>query len=120
MIKSILIFSLRNFIKDRKNTIINILGLVVSLTCCLIIYHKIAYELSFDRFHSRYESTYRVVRQTKGLGLNLKEGEFEYATGVFGGLPSAIKNEIPELKQVVPVFSALSTADKPDRQRSNP
>jgi putative ABC transport system permease protein len=104
MIKSILIFSLRNFIKDRKNTVINILGLVVSLTCCLIIYHKIAYELSFDRFHSRYESTYRIVRHTRGLGLNLKEGEFEYATGVFGGLPSSIKNEIPELKQVVPVF----------------
>jgi ABC-type antimicrobial peptide transport system permease subunit len=104
MIKSILIFSLRNFIKDRKNTVINIVGLVVSLACSLIIYHKIAYELSFDRFHSRYESTYRVVRQTTGLGLNLKEGEFEYATGVFGGLPSAIKNEIPELKQVVPVF----------------
>ncbi|MEN6456644.1 MAG: FtsX-like permease family protein [Prolixibacteraceae bacterium] len=104
MIKSILIFSLRNFIKDRKNTVINILGLVVSLTCSLIIYHKIAYEVSFDRFHTQYESTYRVVRQTKGLGLNLKEGEFEYATGVFSGLPSAIKNEIPELKQVVPVF----------------
>ena len=104
MIKSILIFSLRNFIKDRKNTVINILGLVVSLTCSLIIYHKIAYEVSFDHFHTQYESTYRVVRETKGLGLNLKEGEFEYATGVFGGLPSAIKNEIPELKQVVPVF----------------
>jgi putative ABC transport system permease protein len=104
MIKSILIFSLRNFIKDRKNTVINILGLVVSLTCSLIIYHKIAYEVSFDHFHTQYESTYRVVRETRGLGLNLKEGEFEYATGVFGGLPSAIKNEIPELKQVVPVF----------------
>jgi ABC-type antimicrobial peptide transport system permease subunit len=104
MIKSILIFSLRNFIKDRKNTVINILGLVVSLTCSLVIYHKIAYEVSFDHFHTQYESTYRVVRQTRGLGLNMKEGEFEYATGVFGGLPSAIKNEIPELKQVVPVF----------------
>lgn len=104
MLKSILIFSIRNFIKDRKNTVINILGLVVSLTCSLIIYHKIAYEVSFDRFHTQYESTYRVVRQTKGLGLNLKEGEFEYSTGVFGGLPSAIKDQIPELKQVVPVF----------------
>jgi ABC-type antimicrobial peptide transport system permease subunit len=104
MIKSILIFSLRNFIKDRKNTVINILGLVVSLTCSLVIYHKIAYEVSFDHFHTQYESTYRVVRQTRGLGLNMKEGEFEYSTGVFGGLPSAIKNEIPELKQVVPIF----------------
>lgn len=62
MIKSILIFFLRNFIKDRKNTVINILGLVISLTCSLIIYHKIAYEVSFDHFHTQYESAYRVVK----------------------------------------------------------
>ena len=105
MLKSLLILSLRNLVKNRKSTIINILGLVVSLTCSLIIYQKIAYELNFDRFHSQYESTYRVVRQTKGLGLNLKEGEFEHSVGVFGGLPSAIRNEIPELRQVTPILA---------------
>ncbi len=105
MLKSFIIFSLRNLIKNRKSTLINILGLIVSLTCCLIIYHKIKYELSFDRYHTQAETTYRIVRQTKGLGLNLKKGEWEYRVGVFGALPSAIKNEIPELKQVVSVFS---------------
>lgn len=105
MIKSLLIFSLRNIVKNRKNTVINILGLVVSLTCVLIIYHKIDFELSFDRFHSEYENTYRIVRHTTGLGLNLKEGEWEYAVGVFRGLPTAIKNEIPELKEVFSVMT---------------
>jgi hypothetical protein len=104
MIKSLLVFSLRNIVKNRKSTLINLLGLIVSLTCCLIIYHKITYELSFDRFHSEYENTYRIVRHTTGMGLNLKEGEWEYTVGVFGGLPSAIKNEIPELKHVFPIM----------------
>ncbi|MBK6285401.1 MAG: ABC transporter permease [Draconibacterium sp.] len=105
MIKSLLIFSLRNIVKNRKNTVINILGLVVSLTCVLIIYHKIDFELSFDRFHTEYENTYRIVRHTTGMGLNLKEGEWEYTVGVFGGLPTAIKNEIPELKEVFSIMT---------------
>lgn len=104
MIKSFLRFYLRSLLKNKRSTVINIFGLVVSLTCAIVIYQKIAYETGFDRFQTNYESTYRIVRQTKGLGLNLKEGELEYATGVFGGMPSALKSEIPELKEVVPVF----------------
>ncbi len=104
MIKSFLKFYLRSLFKNKRSTVINIFGLVVSLTCAIVIYQKIAYEKGFDRFQTNYDSTYRIVRQTKGLGLNLKEGELEYATGVFGGMPSAIKSEIPELKEVVPVF----------------
>ncbi len=104
MIKSLFIFSWRSISKNRKNAIINILGLVVSLTCVLIIYHKIDYELSFDRFHTEYDNTYRIVRNTRGLGLQLKEGEWEHTVGVFPGLPPAIKNEIPELKSVIPIL----------------
>lgn len=104
MIKSFLRFYLRSLLKNKRSTVINIFGLVVSLTCAIVIYQKIAYETGFDRFQTNYDSTYRIVRQTKGLGLNLKEGELEYATGVFGGMPSALKSEIPELKEVVPVF----------------
>ena len=104
MIKSFLKFYLRSLLKNKRSTFINIFGLVVSLTCAIVIYQKIAYETGFDRFQTNYDSTYRIVRQTKGLGLNLKEGELECATGVFGGMPSAIKSEIPELNEVVPVF----------------
>ena len=104
MIKSFLKFYLRSLLKNKRSTVINIFGLVVSLTCAIVIYQKIAYETGFDRFQTNYDSTYRIVRQTKGLGLNLKEGELEYSTGVFGGMPSAIKSKIPELKEVVPVF----------------
>ena len=124
MIQSFLKFYLRSLVKNKRSTIINIFGLVVSLTCAIVIYQKIAYETGFDRFQTNYDSIYRIVRQTKGLGLNLKEGELEYATGVFGGMPSAIKSEIPELKEVVPVFpqngmqmTPVSEADKVKSQK---
>jgi ABC-type antimicrobial peptide transport system permease subunit len=44
------------------------------------------------------------VRQTQGLGLGLEAGEFEYRNAVYGALPSTIRNEIPELVNVVPVY----------------
>ncbi len=111
MIKSLVFLIIRNITRNPRTAIINILGLTVSLTCCLIIFNKIKYELSFDRYHTHAESTYRIIRQTQGLGLNLSEGEWEYRIGVYGGLPSAIRNEIPELKHVIPIlyFKGLLT-----------
>lgn len=104
MLKSLIISYLRNLLKNYKSTLINVFGLVVSFTCCLVIYNKIYYELSFDKFHSQSENTYRIVRLTQGLGLGLGAGEFEYRNGVYGALPGTIKNEIPELVNVVSVF----------------
>ena len=104
MLKSLIISYLRNLLRNYKSTLINVLGLVVSLTCCLVIYSKIYYEMSFDKFHTDAESTFRVIRQTQGLGLGLEAGEYEYRNGVYGAFPGTIKNEIPELVNVVPVL----------------
>jgi ABC-type antimicrobial peptide transport system permease subunit len=62
------------------------------------------YELSFDKYHSQAENTFRIIRQTKGLGLGLEAGEFEYRNAVYGAFPGTIKDEIPEVENVVPVF----------------
>ena len=104
MLKSLIISYFRNLLKNYKSTLINVLGLVVSLTCSLVIYNKIYYELSFDKFHSHVETTYRIIRQTQGLGLGLEAGEFEYRNAVYGALPGTIKNEIPDLANVVLVY----------------
>jgi len=104
MIRSFISSFLRNLVKNKRSSFINIFGLVVSLTCCFIIYYKISYELSFDKYHTQAEKTYRIIRQTKGLGLGLEAGEFEYRNAVYGALPGALKEEIPELKNVVSVF----------------
>jgi len=60
--------------------------------------------MSFDKFHSDAETTYRVIRQTKGLGLGLAPGEYEYRNAVYGAFPGTVKNEIPELANVVAIY----------------
>jgi putative ABC transport system permease protein len=100
MLKNFFILAVRNLFKNRTTSIINILGFSLGIACCLIIYFKVTYELSFDRYHSNSANTFRVVRQTKGLGLNLGPGEWEYREGVYGALPDEIKKGIPEVKEI--------------------
>jgi putative ABC transport system permease protein len=112
MLKNFTILAIRNLLKNRATSIINILGFSLGITSCLIIYFKVTYELSFDRFHSNAENTFRVVRVTRGLGLKLAEGEWEYREGVFGAMPGAIKAEIPEARLVSAVMNFRETVVK--------
>lgn len=65
MIKNYLIVALRNFLRNRNYTLINILGLSTGLTACIVIFLLISYEIRFDKFHSRYDSIYRVIRDVE-------------------------------------------------------
>lgn len=88
----------RNLVRNKFNSIINLAGLTLGVTCFLIILSKVNFETSFDRFHSDSDRIYRVVRVTKGLVY--LEGALEYRTGVFFPLPRALKEQIPELEAV--------------------
>lgn len=51
----------RNLIKNRLNTIINVTGLAVSLTICILIALFIKDELSFDKHFAEGDKVYRVA-----------------------------------------------------------
>ncbi|MFC2089721.1 ABC transporter permease [Bacteroidota bacterium] len=52
--------ALRLLIKHKNSSIINIIGLSVSLSCALFILLWVQHELSYDRFHPDYKNLYRV------------------------------------------------------------
>jgi putative ABC transport system permease protein len=114
MLKNFFILAIRNLLKSRTTSMINILGFSLGITCCLVIYFKVNYELSFDTYHTDSKNTFRVVRQTKGLGLNLAEGEWEYREGVFGALPGEIRADIPEVRTVAAVMQFGTIVKIPD------
>ncbi len=64
MIKNYLLITFRNFVRNRNYTLINILGLSIGLTACIVIFLLIRFELQFDKFHQKYDRIYRVVRTT--------------------------------------------------------
>ena len=53
--------AIRNFRKNVGYSLINLLGLVLGTTCCLLISLHVLEELSYDSFHKDSANTYRVV-----------------------------------------------------------
>src|SRR5215212_6727928 len=52
--------SLRSLLKNKAFTIINILGLAIGLTCCLLITMYLYKELSYDKHHALAERVYQL------------------------------------------------------------
>ena len=60
MLKNYLKIALRNFQRQKGYSFINIAGLTLGLTCCLIIFQYIAFEKSFDHFNENADQLYRL------------------------------------------------------------
>ena len=61
MIKSYLVTAFRNLFKHRTFSIINIIGLSLSMTICLLIINIIIDQYSYDSFHPEKERLFRVL-----------------------------------------------------------
>ncbi|WP_143959831.1 ABC transporter permease [Litoribacter populi] len=60
MIRNYIKVSLRNLAKKKAYSLINILGLAVGITSCLLIVLFIQHEFSYDRFFKDHERVYRM------------------------------------------------------------
>ncbi|RDC65456.1 ABC transporter permease [Adhaeribacter pallidiroseus] len=58
--------AIRNLLRHKLFSFINIFGLAVGLACCLLIALFILQELSYDRFHAHADRIYRVGRYFTG------------------------------------------------------
>ncbi len=60
MFKNYLKIALRNIVKNRTLSIINITGLSVSIAFCLLLFFYIRYEQSYDSFHAKKDHLFRL------------------------------------------------------------
>ena len=60
MIKSYLKSALRNFFKHKSFTFLNVVGLSLGISACLLILQYVKYEKSYDKFHAKANDIYRV------------------------------------------------------------
>ncbi|WP_020605238.1 ABC transporter permease [Spirosoma spitsbergense] len=68
MLKNYLKIAWRTVQANRLYSAINIIGMSVSMACCLLITLYVWNELSFDRFHDKADSIYRVTTRFKMAG----------------------------------------------------
>jgi len=70
MYKSFVVVAWRNFLKSKGYSSINILGLTIALSACMLIGLYVQHELNFDRFNLKSENIYRANYEVK-FGDNL-------------------------------------------------
>ena len=82
----------RNLLKDKQFSIINVLGLSVGIAASLLIFLVIQYETSFDNFHRKRKSIYRV-----GTEFHTQDG-VSYSDGIAFPVAAALRIDFPQLR----------------------
>ena len=91
MFKNYLKIALRNIKWHKSYSFINIAGLAVGLSCCILILLYIRYELSYDKYHSDSRYIYRVVREYQGEPNWYNSSEHPLAASLKEDFPEVIK-----------------------------
>src|SRR5689334_17402359 len=96
MLKNFFILAVRNLLKRKAYSFINIFGLAIGVAVCLVILTYVDFELSYDSFHKNAARIYRTTtasyRNGEPRGTSILSG---YAQG-----PSLLA-DVPEIKTYI-------------------
>src|SRR5687767_11461036 len=104
--------ALRNLLGKKGFSTINILGLSIGMTCCLLIFQFVSFEYSFDRFHQNEPNIYRILQAYAGEGDPLDMGHSYTAQS----LAPALDAKVPEILHITRLHSdnaVISTHARP-------
>ena len=112
MFKNYLKTAFRNLKRNKSYAIINVLGLTVGVAASLLIFLVIQYETSFDDFHKKKNSIYRIATEfhtQDGVG---------YSDGIAFPAAPALRIDFPQIKEVASIFKNGNqvTIEQGDRQ----
>jgi len=102
MLKNYLKVALRNLLRHKGYTFINIMGLAVGIAACVLIFLYIQNELSYDRFHENADRTYRLTADWSNRG-----DSRIHQLGTPFVLAQTIRDNYPEVEHITQVCGPL-------------
>jgi putative ABC transport system permease protein len=100
MLKSFLQIAIRNFTKRKGYSILNLLGLTIGITCCLLIFEYVAYERSYDSFQPQADRIFRIQES------DYQNGRFEVSWATTSpAVGPALKKDFPEVENVCRLYN---------------
>src|ERR1700733_5320607 len=102
MLKNYFKTALRNLLKNKTFSAINIIGLAIGMAVCIIIMLFVYYENSFDNFHKKNIYRLNEVQKFEGMVATQKVGLSMFPMG------PTLKSEFPEIKN----FTRIHWTDK--------
>jgi putative ABC transport system permease protein len=68
MIRNYLLVTLRNLVKNRISSVVNILGLAIGMAAFVLIIQYVRFELSYDDFHAKQDAIFRIQQDRYNKG----------------------------------------------------
>ncbi len=96
MFRNYLLIALRRLAKHRDYTLLNSLGLGLTVACCLLIFLLVRHQLSFDSFHLKSGQIGRVVTE-------LQMENVRYSSGVPYPMAAALRGEFAFIQKAATV-----------------
>ena len=98
MIKNYLTVAIRNLMRHKLYTSINVLGLAIGLACGILILLYIQQEFAINRSHTLGDRIYKVIREQRG------STQTTYDEGTSGALGPVLKETFPEVETTVRIW----------------
>ena len=90
--------ALRNLGRNKTYSILNILGLAIGMAAFLLIFLVVQFETSFDNFHPKKDSIYRITTE-----FHTEDG-VSHSGGVAFPVGASIKLDFPQIKDVARIL----------------
>src|SRR5215217_7800163 len=110
MFKNFFTIAWRNLVKNKVNTLLNISGLAIGITVCLVIGVWLHQELSFDNFHPDGNLIFRITNTFKS------ESESFSQAGSGPALGAQLPKHLPLIKSACRVFDSDSKIKSGSKQ----
>ena len=104
MIKNYFVVAIRNLMRHKLYTSINVLGLAIGLACGILILLYIQQEFAVDRSHTLGDRIYKVIREKRS------STQTTYEEGTSGALGPVLKETFPEVETTVRIWQWLVSA----------
>ena len=92
MLKNYILTAIRNIVREKLFTVMNIAGLALGIGCAMVIYKIITCKQSYDQHHTNFDNIYRIIWETT------KANGIEFNESVPHPLGNALRNDFPDLK----------------------
>jgi putative ABC transport system permease protein len=92
----------RNLMKNKIFSFINIFGLAIGLTCCLLISLYIFNELSYDKHHKNIHELYQLGT------VFVKDAKDDRTANTPAPMAEAMKQEFPEIEQTTRIMALFA------------
>lgn len=113
MLKNYFTIAVRNILRNKVYSLINILGLSIGVACCLLLTLYIQEEYAVDKQHARIDDLYRVVTTFQNID-NIRQ-----TASCSPPIAMAMKDEIPEVEAAARLLNPPGVSQNLIRYETN-